>query len=117
MPPGRQGSPGRTAADSRLLLEAVLWRVRTGLPRRDLRSEFGNWNSVFVRFRRWTGKGVFEGVFKPLSGSFELERAQVDGMSTVLKKLGKSERSDFPRFRNLAGIAPCFEVISIQIRF
>ena len=70
MLPGRQGSPGRTAADNRLFLEAVLWRVRTGSPWRDLPSEFGNWNSVFVRFRLWAEKGVFECVFKELSGSF-----------------------------------------------
>ncbi|MDE0532515.1 MAG: transposase [Albidovulum sp.] len=49
--PGRRGSPGRTAADNRLFLVAVLWRVRTGSLLRDLPSEFGNWNSVFVRFR------------------------------------------------------------------
>ena len=78
-PPGRQGSPGRTAADSRLFLEGVLWRVRTGARRRDLPSEFGNWNSVFVRFRRRAANGVFEGIFKELPGSFDLEWAQVEG--------------------------------------
>ncbi|MDE0305490.1 MAG: transposase, partial [Albidovulum sp.] len=88
MLPGRQGSPGRTAADNRLFLEAVLWRVRTGSPWRDLPSEFGNWNSVFVRFRHWAEKGVFEGVFKELSGSFDLEWAQVDG--TVVRAHAKA---------------------------
>ena len=36
-----------TAKDNRLFLEAVLWRVRAGLPWRDLPAEFGNPNTVF----------------------------------------------------------------------
>jgi transposase len=50
--PGKPGDPGRSGADNRLFLEAVLWIVRTGSPWRDLHESFGNWNSVFRRFRR-----------------------------------------------------------------
>src|SRR3712207_9235654 len=50
--PGKATDPGATGKDNRLFLEAVLWRVRTGSPWRDLPSGFGNWNSVFQRFRR-----------------------------------------------------------------
>ena len=57
--PGKNSDSGATAKDNRLFLEAVLWRVRTGLPWRDLPSAFGNWNSVFRRFRRWAKNGVF----------------------------------------------------------
>ena len=79
MLPGRKSDPGVTAADNRLFVEAVLWRTRTGSPWRDLPERFGNWNSVFKRFRRWVLAGVFERVFKALSGSFHLEYVFVDG--------------------------------------
>ncbi len=63
MLPGKATDPGVTAADNRRFLEAVLWRIRTGSPRRGLPARFGNWNSVFKRFRRWAVSGVFERVF------------------------------------------------------
>ena len=65
--PGKDGDPGRSARDNREFLEAVLWIARTGAPWRDLPDEFGLWNSVFQRFRRWARKGVFERVFEALS--------------------------------------------------
>jgi transposase len=77
--PGKPGDPGRSAADNRLFVEAVLWIARTGAPWRDLPDEFGLWNSVFKRFRRWTSKGVFESVFKALSGDPDFEYAMIDG--------------------------------------
>ncbi|WP_368669441.1 transposase [Roseibium sp. RKSG952] len=56
--PGKKSDSGVIAKNNRRLLEAVLWRVRTGLPWRDLPVDFGKWNSVFRRFRRWA-KGAF----------------------------------------------------------
>ena len=61
--PGKATDPGATGKDNRLFLEAVLWRVRTGVPWRDLPGEFGKGNSVFQRFRRWARAGVFERVY------------------------------------------------------
>ncbi len=55
--PGKAGDPGVTARNNRRFMEAVLWRVRTGSPWRDLPKEFGNWNSQFKRFRRWARNG------------------------------------------------------------
>ena len=77
--PGKASDSGVTAKDNRLFLEAVLLRVRTGLPWRDLPSDFGNWNSVFQRFRRWVRAGVFERIFERLSGEPDFEYALIDG--------------------------------------
>jgi len=77
--PGKVSDRGVTARDNRLFLEAVLWRVRTGLPWRDLPTDFGNWNSVFQRFRRWAVAGVFDRIFERLSGEPDFEYALIDG--------------------------------------
>jgi transposase len=77
--PGKKGDPGRSAKDNRLFLEGVLWIARSGAPWRDLPETFGNWNSVFQRFRRWALKGVFERLFQLLSGDPDFEYALIDG--------------------------------------
>ena len=77
--PGKATDPGATGKDNRLFLEAVLWRVRTGAPWRDLPSGFGNWNSVFQRFRRWVRAGVFERLFERMSDEPDFEYALIDG--------------------------------------
>jgi transposase len=77
--PGKVSDAGATAKDNRLFLEAVLWRVRTGSPWRDLPPAFGHWNSQFRRFRRWAKSGVFESLFKAMSEDPDLEYALIDG--------------------------------------
>ena len=77
--PGKATDCGVTATDNRLFLEAILWRVRTGSPWRDLPISFGNSNSVFQRFRRWAKNGVFERLFEVLSEEPDFEYAMIDG--------------------------------------
>ncbi len=54
---GRPDQKGSTGRDNRMFVEGVLWIVRTGSPWRDLPAAFGEWNSVFRRFSRWSLKG------------------------------------------------------------
>ena len=81
--PGKAGDPGRSGDDNRMFIEGVLWIVRTGAPWRDLPDCFGKWGSVWKRFRRWAIKGVFESLFKELSGEPDFEYAFIDG--TIVK--------------------------------
>lgn len=77
--PGKPGDPGRSGTNNRQFVEAALWMARTGAPWRDLPVSFGNWNSVFKRFRRWVTKGVFERLFKALRGEADFEYVIADG--------------------------------------
>jgi len=80
---GKAGDRGRTGADNRLFVEAVLWIARTGVPWRDLPPEFGPWNSVFRRFSRWADKGVWQKIFATLSKDADFEEVFLD--STIVR--------------------------------
>jgi transposase len=77
--PGTVRDRGVTAKDNRLFLEAVLWKVRVGGPWRDLPPGFGEWNSIFRRFRRWAQRGVFQRIFEAVSGDPDFEYVLIDG--------------------------------------
>ena len=61
---GRAGTAGGTGRDNQLFVNAVVWRVRTGVPWRDLPERFGNWNSIARRFRRWAQAGAWQTIFQ-----------------------------------------------------
>lgn len=69
--------------DNRLFIEAVLWIARTGSPWRDLPSEFGNWNSIYVRFARWSNKDVWQAIFAVLREDADVEEVSID--STIIR--------------------------------
>lgn len=50
----------------REFLEALLFLNRTGSPWRDLPAEFGYWHAVYMRFRRWEERGVWQRLWKNL---------------------------------------------------
>ena len=80
---GKPEDPGGTGLDNRLFIEAVLWIARTGSPWRDLPSIFGNSNSVFVRFNRWSKGGVWQAIFTALSDDRDFEFLILD--STIVR--------------------------------
>ena len=51
--PGKRGR-GRPPEDNRNIINGILWRLRTGAPWRDVPEKYGNWNSIYRRFRRWS---------------------------------------------------------------
>ncbi|QDV31890.1 hypothetical protein Spb1_38360 [Planctopirus ephydatiae] len=74
--------PGRTAADNQLLVEGVIFVLKTGIPWSDLTQRFGSRNSVWRRFNRWCKKGVWQKIARTLEDP-ELEQVQRD--STTIK--------------------------------
>jgi transposase len=63
---GKPTDPGRSGADNRLFLEAVLWI-----------------DTVFKRYRDWVKAGVFRRIFDAVSDDPDMEFAMVD--ATIVK--------------------------------
>lgn len=76
--PGQAHTRGVTAADTRLFVEAVLWRMRCGVSWRDLPERFGAWSTVFTRFSRWKKSGVWARALAALQHEQALHTLMVD---------------------------------------
>ena len=77
--PGKSTDRGVTAKANRRFVEAVRRIARTGSPWRGLPECFGDWHRVYVRYKRWSHKGVWSRLFDALSGEPGLEYLRVDG--------------------------------------
>ncbi|MCW8397290.1 IS5 family transposase [Legionella sp. PATHC038] len=63
----------------RMMVEAMLYRMRVGCPWRDLPKEFGFWNSAYQQFNRWSSKNKLMMIFKALIQHPALEWEFIDG--------------------------------------
>ena len=70
-------------AKTRLFVTATHWIMTTGTPWRDLPAEFGNWNSIFKRFARWSDNGVWGKLHQALIEEPDMEWLLID--STVVR--------------------------------
>jgi transposase len=75
-----RAGPGRPPKVSdRRFLNAVLWKVKTGAPWRDLSPGFGNWKTIYSRFRRWAVAGHFKALFEALQIEVDDNWNSIDG--------------------------------------
>ena len=65
--PSERGRGCRPAHDNRRFFEGMLWIARTGAQWRHLPAEYGKWNSIYQRFRRWAMTGVWDAMLQTLS--------------------------------------------------
>jgi len=82
LPPER-GKTGRPSKNHRNMIEAILWKHRTGAPWRDLPEEFGPWISVFTRFNRWSKVGLWQTILEALRDEADTEWLMID--ATVIR--------------------------------
>jgi transposase len=78
LPKGKK--PGRPPTwVRRQLIDGVRFRVRTGIPWRDLPAEYAPWGRVYDLFRRWQRDGTWHRIFTALQA-----RADAKGLITKL---------------------------------
>ena len=63
--------------DHRLIVEAIVWLDRTGVPWRDLPGQFGPWATLASRFYRWRRQGMWDRVLQALQADADA-RGELD---------------------------------------
>lgn len=94
----------------RLFFEALLYLARTGIPWRDLPGDFGAWDAVYNRFRRWLASGSMTRLFEQLTDNpqlGEVRRILID--STIVRAhvhaAGARKKKVRRRRKGWAGVA------------
>jgi transposase len=65
--PSNAGRRGHPFGDNRRVVEGIVYRYRTGMAWRDLpRDEYGPWQTVWKRHRRYAGDGTWDKVLAQL---------------------------------------------------
>ncbi|MEJ2623127.1 MAG: transposase [Pseudolabrys sp.] len=97
--PGECGR-GRPPEENRNIINGTLWWLRMGAPWWDVPEKYGNWNSIYRRFRRWCTAGVWESVAVTLaemmadSGHYSIDSTSIRAhVSAAGEKGASSTRS------------------------
>nr|MCU0476718.1 IS5 family transposase [Anaerolineae bacterium] len=64
--PQRTTRHGHPALSDREMVNAMLYRAKTGTPWRDLPERYGNWKTVYSRWLRWRDAGVWQRIWEAL---------------------------------------------------
>ena len=69
---------GRPPTPPRLVVDAILWILRTGSQWRDLPSEFPPWRTIWDRFDKWNAAGILDEVLNRLRAA-KVDLGKIDG--------------------------------------
>ena len=72
----------RPPVERRTIVEATAWRYRTGAPSRDVPERFGNWNTVYKNFNRWSERGVWSRMLEQVQ-SLSHGRGELEWVTSI----------------------------------
>jgi transposase len=103
----REDGRGRPPADTRAVLNGVLWIMRTGAPWADMLERYPPYQTCHRRFQAWVRSGVLKQVLETLAedlrsrGKLDLNECFIDATFAAAKKgalvLGKPSVARGPR--------------------
>ena len=85
LPSERKPQGGRPAKDNRLVLNAIIYWLNTGVAWRDLPERFGPWQSIYTRFSRWNKSGIWEKILTHLIKHDLVDETTLMLDSTIIK--------------------------------
>lgn len=92
LPPERSQSKGRPFVSHRKMLNGMVWILSTGSPWRDLAEEFGPWQTVYGRFRRWCREGLWQRICESLLEQIDQQGKLDRGLWFVDGSLSRAHR-------------------------
>lgn len=97
LPPQRSGK-GRPMRDHRQVVEGVIYRYRCGIAWRDLPAEFGPWQTVWKRHRRFSADGIWDKILAALLARADAAK-QVDWTVSVDSTINRAHQhaTNLPR--------------------
>ena len=99
LPKERNGKKGRPWLSQRNVIDGILSIAKTGSPWRDLPATFGKWQTVYARFRRWTGEKHWDRIYGKLL-------RQIDGLNKIDRLLWCDDGSVIQAHRSASGMFP-----------
>lgn len=63
------GTAGRPRTDDRVVLNGIVWKLRTGSAWRDVPERYGSWQTLYTRFRRWALDGTFSRMLRAIQAN------------------------------------------------
>jgi len=70
---------GSNAGDNRTFINGCFWIIRTGAPWRDLPPQYGKFNAVHRRYKRWCDNRHWEYILAELIDDPDMEWLMIDG--------------------------------------
>lgn len=81
--------------DDRKVISAIILVIRFGLPWRHIPEFYGNWRSIYSRFRRWSKAGIIARAFSRMAFEFSKNCiAMIDSTFSKAQRCASSLRSD-----------------------
>ncbi|MFD6992773.1 transposase [Streptomyces sp. NPDC059943] len=89
--PDRAPRRGGRWRDHRQVIDAIVWKYRSGSPWMDMPAEFGSWKGAYNRLRMWAADGTWERVFIALLAEADAEGdldwvVAVDSIDSLLER-------------------------------
>lgn len=73
LPPTHPGKPGHPWKDHRLVLNGILWILRSGAPWEDLPARYGSSSTCNDRLRRWQQDGTWDRILQAVQAKHDHE--------------------------------------------
>ncbi|MFI6108688.1 transposase [Streptomyces sp. NPDC051310] len=74
---------GWPRANDRVVLNGIVWKLRTGSAWRDVPERYGSWQTLYARFRRWALDGTFSRMLEQVQAEKDAAIRSLDDLALL----------------------------------